>query len=58
METSKGVKTALRQEAEAQVLKLLRGLQEVNKGDLKGLERQVMETVFELGRGWFGKPSE
>ena len=52
METSDGVKIALRQETEAQVLKLLRNLQEVKKGDLKGLEQQVMETVFELGRGW------
>lgn len=52
METSDGVKTALRQEAEANVLKLLRSLQEVKKGDLKGLEQQVMETVLELGRGW------
>ena len=48
METSDGVKTALRQEAEANVLKLLRSLQEVKKGDLKGLEQQVMETVLEL----------
>jgi hypothetical protein len=52
METNEGVQTALRQQAEAQVLKLLRNLQEVKKGDLKGLEQQVMETVFELGRGW------
>jgi len=52
METSDGVKTALRQEAETKVLKLLRSLQEVKKGDLKGLGQQVMETVFELGRGW------
>ncbi len=52
METSDGVQTALSQQAEAQVLKLLKNLQQVKKGDLKGLEQQVMETVFELGRGW------
>ncbi len=52
METSERVKTALRQEAEAGVRKLLESLQTLNEGDLKGLEQQVMETIFTVGRGW------
>ncbi len=52
METSERVKTALRQEAEAGVLKLLESLQTLKEGDLKGLEQQVMATIFSLGRGW------
>src|SRR5260370_27270220 len=52
METSEGVKTALRQQAEAGVLKLLESLQTLKEGDLKELEQQVMATMFALGRGW------
>jgi hypothetical protein len=39
METKEGQKTALMQEAEAGVLKLLESLQTLKEGDLKGLER-------------------
>jgi hypothetical protein len=52
METSEGVKTALRQQAEAGVLKLLESLWALKEGDLKGLEQQVMTTIFAVGRGW------
>ena len=52
METSEGVKTALRQEAEAGVRKMLESLQTLKEGDLKGLEQQVMETICAVGRGW------
>jgi hypothetical protein len=52
METSEGLKTALKQEAEKGVLKLLESLQNLQEGDLKGLEQQVRETIFALGRGW------
>ena len=52
METSEGVKTALIQQAEAGVLKLLESLQTLEEGDLKGLEQQVLETIFAVGRGW------
>ena len=52
METKDGLKRALMQEAEAGVLKLLEQLQKLPQGDLKGLEQQVMETIFEIGRGW------
>src|SRR5260221_1044279 len=52
METKEGQKTALMQEAEAGVLKLLESLQTLKEGDLKGLEQQVMETIFAVGRGW------
>lgn len=52
METSQGMKTALRQEAEAGVRKMLESLQTLKEGDLKGLEQQVMETICAVGRGW------
>ena len=52
METSEELKTALRQEAEGGVLKLLAHLQDLKQGDLKGVEQQVMETIFGIGRGW------
>jgi hypothetical protein len=52
METSEGVKTALRQQAETGVLKLLESLQTLKEGDLKELEQQVMATMFAVGRGW------
>lgn len=52
METKEGLTKALTQEAERGVLRLLEGLQRLPEGDLKGLEQQVMETIFEVGRGW------
>ncbi len=52
METSQGVKTVLIQQAEAGVRKLLESLQTIEAGDLKGLEQQVLETIFVVGRGW------
>ncbi len=52
METSQGVKTVLIQQAEAGVRKLLERLQTLEEGDLKGLEQQVLETIFTIGRGW------
>ena len=52
METKEGLTRVLMQEAEAGVLKLLERLHRLQEGDLKGLEQQVMETIFEIGRGW------
>ena len=52
METKDELKRALTQEAEAGVLKLLEQLHRLPEGDLKGLEHQVMETIFEIGRAW------
>jgi hypothetical protein len=52
METSQGVKTALIQQAETGVRTLLESLQSLEEGDLKGLEQQVLETIFAVGRGW------
>src|SRR6266851_4531811 len=52
METSQGVKTVLIQQAEAGVRKLLERLQPLEEGDLKGLEQQVLETIFAVGREW------
>jgi hypothetical protein len=52
METSERVEIALRQEAEAGVLKLLQSLQTLKEGDLKDLEQQVMASIFSMGRRW------
>jgi hypothetical protein len=52
METSQGVKTVLIQQAEAGVRQLLESLQTLEEGNLKGLEQQVLETIFAVGRGW------
>ena len=52
METSEGVENVLLQEAEAEVRKLLQSLQPLKEGDLKGLEQQIMASVFRLGRRW------
>src|SRR5450759_867863 len=48
----RGVKTALRQQAEAGVLKVIESLHTLKEGDLKELEQQVMATLFAVGRGW------
>lgn len=52
METKDGLTRALIQDAEAGVRKFLEQLQGLQEGDLKGLEQHVMETIFEIGRGW------
>jgi hypothetical protein len=52
METNEGVQTVLIQQAEAGVRKMLESLQRLEEGDLKGLEQQVLETIFAVGRGW------
>jgi hypothetical protein len=50
METSQGVQTVLIQQAEVGVRQLLESLQTLEEGDLKGLEQQVLETIFAVGR--------
>src|SRR5436190_23119504 len=50
METSQGMEKVLLQEAE--VRKLLQSLQPLTEGDLKGLEQQIMASVFRIGRRW------
>jgi hypothetical protein len=52
METSERVEKVLLQEAEAEVRTLLQSLQTLREGDLKGLEQQIMASVFSLGRRW------
>ena len=52
METSEGMEKVLLQEAEAEVRKLLQNLQSLSEGDLKGLEQQIMASVFGIGRRW------
>lgn len=52
METSQGMEKVLLQEAEAEVRNLLQSLQSLKEGDLKGLEQQIMASVFRIGRRW------
>ena len=52
METSEGMEKGLLQAAEAEVRTLLQSLQPLKEGDLKGLEQQIMASVFRIGRGW------
>lgn len=52
METSEGMENVLLHEAETEVRHLLQSLQPLTEGDLKGLEQQIMASVFRLGRRW------
>jgi hypothetical protein len=52
METSEGMENVLLQEAATEVRKRLQSLQPLPEGDLKGLEQQIMASVFRLGRRW------
>ena len=50
METSEGMEKVLLQEAEVRTW--LQNLQPLKEGDLKGLEQQIMASVFGIGRRW------
>jgi hypothetical protein len=50
METNEQVKMALVQEVEAEVVNLLKRVQELKVGDLKGVEQEVLTSMFTLGR--------
>lgn len=50
METNEHLKMALIQEVEVEVVKLLKRVQELKVGDLKGVEQEVLTSVFALGR--------
>lgn len=50
METNEQLQTTLVQEAEAEVVKLLKRVQELKVGDLKGVEHEVLTSVFAIGR--------
>ena len=52
METNEALKTALRHEAEAKLLKMIEQVEAVEPGDLKGLEQHILASVFALGRRW------
>ena len=52
METSEGLEKVLLQEAETEVRTLLQSLQSLSEGDLKGLEQQILASVFRIGRRW------
>jgi hypothetical protein len=50
METNEALPMALMQEAEAEVTQLLQQVQDLEVGDLKGVEQQVLRRMFALGR--------
>lgn len=50
METNETVTMALIQEAEAELIKLLKRVEGLKEGDLKGVESEVLTSVFTLGR--------
>ncbi len=50
METSELAKRERYQEVEKALMKLLEELEEMEDGDLKGLEQKIYQGVFELGR--------
>jgi hypothetical protein len=49
METNEVLKTALVQEAEAEIMKLLKRVEEIEEGDLKGVEQEVLTRMFAVG---------
>src|SRR5438067_12379005 len=50
METSNELQRTLRQTAEGEVMRMAESLGEAERGDLKGVEEQIMHSVFALGR--------
>ena len=50
METNEAVKTTLIQQTEAAIIALLSRVEAVQEGDLKGVELEVLTSVFALGR--------
>lgn len=50
METNEVLKTAPVHEAEAESVKLLKQVEELKEGDLKGVEHEVLTRMFALGR--------
>ncbi len=50
METNEALKTVLWCEIEVEVLRLLEQVHDLPEGDLKSLERRVMDTVLAIGQ--------
>jgi hypothetical protein len=50
METNEALKMTLVQEAEAEIMKRLTRVEELNEGDLKGVEQEVLTRMCALGR--------
>src|SRR5438445_342378 len=50
METNEAAKGAQYREAEQELLKLLKEVDELEEGDLKGLEQKIYQGVFIIGR--------
>ena len=55
METNEALQRTLLQEAEAEVRQLLKQVQDLNVGDLKGVEQAVLTSVFAWGRKALGR---
>jgi hypothetical protein len=52
VETNESLKTALLQETEAAVLKLIEQLETLSEGDLQELEQSVMSACLSMGQRW------
>lgn len=52
METNETLKTALLQETETTVLKMIEQLQTLSEGDLQELEQSVMSACLSVGQRW------
>ena len=52
METNETLKTALLQETETAVVKMMEHLQTLPEGDMQNLEQSVMSACLALGRHW------
>ena len=50
METNESTKRDRYQEAEKELMKLVEEIEEIEEGDLKGLEQKIYQGAFELGR--------
>lgn len=50
METNESAKRAQYQEAEQELLKLLKEVDGLEEGDLKGLEQKIYQGIFKIGR--------
>jgi hypothetical protein len=50
METNERAKREQYQAAEQELLKLIEGVEEIEEGDMKGLEEKIYEGIFKIGR--------
>ncbi|HEU5380524.1 MAG TPA: ISKra4 family transposase [Ktedonobacteraceae bacterium] len=50
METNEALRKTVLHEAEAEIITLLKRVDELNEGDLRGVEHEVLTSMFALGR--------